>query len=102
MQAPEVCTYQDPATYSIGVFDANGDEILVTDARSVANASEVMEVIEARLVRGNSYSVELTIQHHDVPGEAFITFIGIDYFDTPMSTTSTMLSSTTSKAVELV
>ena len=76
MQAPEVCTFQDPATYTVGIFDARGDEILVTDARTI-NTSVVVEVIEARLERGNSYSAELTIQHHNVPGEVFITFIGI-------------------------
>lgn len=80
MQAPEVCSFQDPATYTVGIFDAHGDEIFVTDARTV-NASVVMEVIEARLERGNSYSAELTIQHHNVPGEVVISFIGIGRLD---------------------
>lgn len=71
-----MCAYQEPATYTIGIFDENGDEILLTDAR-LANTAVVVDVIETALVRGNSYSAELTIQHNNVPGEAFITFIGI-------------------------
>lgn len=71
-----MCTYQVPATYRVGIFDENGDELISTSART-ANTSLIVDVIEARLERGRSYSAELTIQHQNVPGEAFITFIGI-------------------------
>lgn len=71
-----MCVYQGPATYTIGIFDQSGDEITSTDDRTV-NSSIVVDVIETRLMRGSSYSAELTIQHLNVPGEAFITFIGI-------------------------
>lgn len=71
-----MCTFQEPAIYTIGIFGEQGDEIILTRPMP-ANMSIVVEIIEAGLERGNLYSVELTIQHHQVPGEAFITFIGI-------------------------
>lgn len=75
-----VCPFQTPATYTVGIFDENGDEISLSEVRpTTANTSSslLMDVIEAPLIRGTSYSVELSIQHPHVPGEAFITFIGI-------------------------
>lgn len=83
LQAPVVCTFQTPAIYTVGLFDENGDEISLTEAKPATtstSSSLVMDVIEAQLVRGRSYSAELTIQHPQVPGEAFITFIGIGKF----------------------
>ena len=38
--------------------------------------SIIVEVIGAELEMGHLYSVELAIRHRQVPGEAFITFIG--------------------------
>lgn len=80
LQVPVVCPFQTPATYTIGIFDENGDEVGLTAPKPAiaANASNsVVDVFETKLVTGNSYSAELTIQHPNVPGEAFITFIGI-------------------------
>lgn len=72
-----MCAYQEPATYTIGIFDESGDEIILTDDRP-ANTPLIMDMLETALLeKGSSYSAELTIQHLNVPGEAFITFIGI-------------------------
>lgn len=80
-----MCEYQEPATYTIGIFDERGDEILQTEARP-ANTSVVMDLIEARLESGSFYSAELTISHQHVPGEAFVTFIGIGKIAHTLST----------------
>ncbi len=60
----------------MGIFDSNGEEVVLTTAKP-ANSSVIVERIDTVLERGESYSAELTIQHQNVPGEAFITFIGI-------------------------
>ena len=56
------------------------------------STSLVTDIIEARLVKGSSYSAELTIQHQHVPGEAFITFIGIDFTSEVDVTTTSELT----------
>lgn len=71
-----MCTYQDPAIYTIGIYDDSGDEVILTKEK-LANTSIVVEMIEIRLERGQSYSAELTIRHQHALGEAFITFLGI-------------------------
>lgn len=71
-----MCTYQVPATYTIGVFDEEGNNIVLTKPQSV-NMSLVTKNIEIHLDREHSYSVELTVQHPHVIGEAFVTFIGL-------------------------
>lgn len=71
-----MCTYQDPAIYTIGIYDDSGDEVILTKEKLV-NTSIVVEMIEIRLERGQSYSAELTIRHQHVLGEAFITYLGI-------------------------
>lgn len=71
-----MCTFQDPAIYTIGIYGKQGDEIILTRPKP-ANMSIVVEIIETELEKGHFYSAELTIQQHQVPGEAFITFIGI-------------------------
>lgn len=71
-----MCAFQEPATYTVGIFDAVGDEVVLTKARP-ANSSFIVQRIDAMLESGQSYSAELTIQHQQVPGEAYITFLGI-------------------------
>ncbi len=60
----------------MGIFDALGEEVVLTQSKP-ANSSLVLERIESVLENGESYSAELTIEHRHVPGEVFITFIGI-------------------------
>ena len=76
-----MCAFQTPAIYTLGIFNEDGDEIHLTAPKpavpSIANSSVVLEVITAALMSGRAYSAELTVQHPHVPGEVFITFIGI-------------------------
>lgn len=71
-----MCSFQEPALYTVGIFDSAGELITSTGPKSVS-AAFIMDTVDLELEVGQSYSAELTIQHSQVPGEAFVTFLGI-------------------------
>ena len=62
--------------YSLDIFDETGELVTSTGIHSIRN-STVVYALEVALEKGHTYSAKLTIQHQHVPGEAFITFLGI-------------------------
>ena len=71
-----ICSYQEPAMYSVDILDDEGVLVTSTGIHPIDN-STIVSTLGAMLERGHTYSAELIITHKHVPGEAFSTFLGI-------------------------